>query len=130
MSGPIRRTPTGRPIVSATTGKLVVDTLGINPGSLGTPPPSLLVITVNTPSQVTVGSFVLLAGTYLGTTPTGVEYSVNGGASWSPVQNFHAAGGIWSGVGPPAIGAGTMTVLVRNTAAPAIAASTSGFLVR
>lgn len=129
MAGPIERSPTGKPILHTTTGKLVVSKSGINPASLTAPPKPVMSITVTTPSGVRVGMFVLLNGTYLGPDPTGVDYSVDGGATWAQTNNFHAAGGVWSGVGPPASVSGTITILVRNTTSPAVAASTGGFTI-
>jgi hypothetical protein len=129
MAGPIERSPTGKPIRSSATGKLVVKAANINPGSTGVVPQPTLGLTVNTPSGVRVGSFILLNGSYVGPDPAGVDYSVDGGVSWTPAHNFHAAGGIWSGVGPPATVSGPMTILVRNTTSPSVAATTAGFSV-
>lgn len=129
MAGPIERSPTGKPLRHTTTGKLVVSRSGINPASLSAPPAPTMTISVTTPSGVRVGMFVLLNGLYLGPDPTGVDYSIDAGVTWTATHNFHAAGGVWSGVGPPASAAGTMTVLVRNTSYPAVAASTAGFSI-
>lgn len=129
MSGPIERSPTGKPLRSTKTGKMVVSISGINPASGTAPPQQTKTLSVVTPSGVRVGMFVLLNGLYLGPDPTGVDYSVDGGVTWTPTHNFHAAGGVWSGVGPPATVAGTMTVLVRNSTYPAVAASTAGFAI-
>jgi hypothetical protein len=125
MAGLIERSPTGKPILHTPTGKLVVRTSGINPGSIGAQSQQNLTLTVNPPTGVKVGSFVLLNGTYRGTDPVGVDFSVDAGVSWTPTSNFHAAGGVWSGVGPPATVAGPMTILVRNSAFPAVTATTT-----
>lgn len=104
-------------------------TSGISPLAGGGAAAGAFALTVTTPAEAILGSFVLLTGTYSGPTPSGIDYSTNGGRFWTPVGLYSAASGLWSGLGPSLPFALPMTVIVRNSGIPAIGAVTSGFQV-
>ncbi len=63
-----------------------------------------------------INSPLSLAGSILGYSPTGLQYTINGGLTWTAVSNFLLdADGTWTGTGPIISTAGNITVQVRDS---------------
>ncbi len=82
-------------------------------------------LAVATPGLVLAGQAMTVSGSYGGTAPTSLDYAIDGGA-WSAAPSPTIGGGAYSfAITAPALG--THTLSVRETAFPAIAATSGGF---
>jgi len=71
-------------------------------------------LTLNAPVEVDPGATATFSGTYTGTAPTGIDYSLDNGTTWTTGITPTASGGNWS-ITFTAPSAGTYTVLARNS---------------
>lgn len=72
------------------------------------------IITVNTPTTQTVGVSYTASGTYTNGTPAALDFSVDGGATWSAAPSPTIAGGNWSFTATPSTASAGRQMMVRD----------------
>lgn len=87
-------------------------------------------LTVTTPGAQTAGTAFNVAGTYANGTPPSLDYSVDGGQSWTTAVSPTIAGGSYIVPGVMVATANSAaTVKVRDHAAQSVVATSAGFVV-
>src|SRR6185312_6181215 len=77
-------------------------------------------IAVAVSASAFVGDVITLTGQWTGSSPSAMDYSVDGEATWQPVTNYLLGNGTWSGLGPTAAAAGAITISVRDHNNPSV----------
>ena len=87
-------------------------------------------ITVTTPTGKNVRQSYTLAGTWGGSaTPTGVQYSYDGGTTWTALTSFSQTTTTWTGTAVAPTAGGSATVMVRKTNETSITGTSGSFAV-
>jgi hypothetical protein len=88
-------------------------------------------ITVSTPASAPATAAVTIAGTYANATPTALDWSINGGTTWTAAASPAISSGVYSfSVPPGGIAAGTnYTLLVRDHTTGTQASASTTFSV-
>jgi hypothetical protein len=88
-------------------------------------------LVLNAPAPINAGSTVALTGTWTGTKPSALQYSLDGGSTWpgaisafGATDNGNTTGG-WHGTGPVFSTGGTFFIRVRNTNANQIVSASA-----
>jgi len=82
-------------------------------------------VSVAVAASAFVGDVITLTGQWTGSSPSALDYSIDGEATWLPVTNYSLGDGTWSGIGPTAVAAGAITISVRDHNNQSIKASAS-----
>lgn len=109
-SGYITATASGTPTVSSTSSAYSATTAGSE------------TLTVNTPATQTVGTAYNVTGTYANATPGALDYSIDGGTTWTAASSPTISGGTFSFSVTPTTASASRTMMVRdhtNTSATA-----------
>lgn len=87
-------------------------------------------ITVATPAAQTAGIAFTVSGTYANGSPTALDWSINGGSSWTAAATPTISGGAYSfgGVSVPSANA-SQTVMVRDHNAQTVTGTSASFVV-
>lgn len=87
------------------------------------------VLTVNTPAAQTVGNSYNVTGTYANVTPTALDYSLDGGTTWTPAPSPTISGGNYSFSLTPASANASQTVKVRDRNNTSVTATSGAYTV-
>src|SRR6185312_11228494 len=55
-----------------------------------------------------VGDVITLSGQWTGSSPSALDYSIDGADPWLPVTHYSLGDGTWSGIGTTAVAAGAI----------------------
>ncbi len=116
-------------IAAILTGPDRLNVVAINLGGGGGGASPVETLSVGVTSAVT-GMPLSISGAVANATPTALDYSTNGGATWTSVGNFVlGANGNWTGLGPIYTTAQAGSLIVRDDAAQSIVSAPASFFV-
>lgn len=98
-------------------------------GATTDPRPQAEVLTVATPTAKTTGTAFSVTGTYANVTPTALDYSLNGGSTWTAATSPTISGGNFSFSITIATANASQTIKVRDRNAQTIIATSGTFAV-
>lgn len=82
-------------------------------------------LSILTPTNLQVGTVLVLTGSYSGADIAGLDYTVDFGATWTPMLGLSAGGGSWRGFGPVITSAATLIATVRRSDNQSVQATTN-----
>lgn len=104
-------------------------TITVNrPPATGGSPPATATLTISHVNDQVVSTLFAISGTFTGTAPTSIDYSINGGSTWLSLPGVSVGSGTWSGNAVSNV-TGPQTIMVRETNATSVTATSNTYTV-